>query len=60
MKTFLRSVPKIVKKLSMLVESFEKEFGKKISLSERKRKLRLVHYLLVVYPPEVYDDGESG
>ena len=44
----------------MLVESFEKEFGKKISLSERKRKLRLVHYLPVVYPPAVYDDGESG
>ena len=37
----------------MLVESFEKEFGKKISLSERKRKLQLVHYLAVVYPPAV-------
>ena len=44
----------------MLVESFEKVFGKKISLSERKRKLQLAHYLLVVYPPAVYDDGESG
>ena len=29
MKIFSRSVPKIVKKLSMLVESLEKEFGKK-------------------------------
>ena len=60
MKIFSRSVPKLVTKLSMLVESFEKEFGKKISLSERKRKLRLVHRLPVVYPPAVYDDGESG
>ena len=59
MKIFSRSVPKIVKKLSMLVESFEKRVRKKISLSERKRKLQLVHYLLVVYPPAVYDDGES-
>ena len=43
----------------MLVESFEKRVRKKISLSERKRKLQLVHYLLVVYPPAVYDGGES-
>ena len=32
----------------------------KISLSEHKCKLRLVHYLPVVYLPAVYDDGESG
>ena len=30
MKIFSRSIPKIVKKLSMLVESFEKEFRKKL------------------------------
>ena len=59
MKIFSRSVPKIVKKLSMLVESFEKRVQKKISLSEQKRKLQLVHYLPVVYLPAVYHGGES-